>query len=150
MRTAILIILCFVLLVAIGICAAPSNAHPKPDSWPASAPGIHKVKCFVWGCKDSAPKPWEPQQPCTWEHRGEKIKEWDEKLGAWVEWICRCPTGIDSCRWFRIGIVQEPSLPWETFWLRPVFDWHRACASIVCKKVAKVHWAYPVIGSYFN
>lgn len=111
--------------VALGMPAA-GQAHKA--SWP-----IHKALCKVGvGCKDVPPRPG-PQSDCTADRVGVIETIWDARLGAYVEWICT------ENGWRRHRIVPAVSLPWEPPAYRRVIDYHRACKSIVCKKISVGH-----------
>jgi hypothetical protein len=129
----------YVALIAAGCIWLVSEAKAHPEAT-APGPGLHKILNALGIWEDPAPRPG-PKQPCTWEKRGKHLLVWDERLGAYVEWVCRC-TAVDSCRWFRLRIVERKLLPWESFRWRYVWDRQRACDAIVCLTELVLH-RYP-------
>jgi hypothetical protein len=122
--------LCIIAIVVAAL-ALPASASAHNVGWP-----IHKAICVVTGCSDPPPRPG-PQTECTPDRVGDVERIWDERLGAYVEWECR-----SDGKWYRLRIVQRAALPWEPPNTRYVIDYHRACKSVVCKKVAVGH-RYP-------
>jgi hypothetical protein len=120
----------------VAALAFVTGAQAHSVGWP-----IHKVVCKASGklCDKAPPG---PNLDCNASRVGEIAVVYDEVLGAYVEWECR-QRGDGSYGWFRLRIVPDS---WKPFWIeqpqRTVYDWHRACESIVCKKVRVVH-TYP-------
>lgn len=119
------------------VCVPVAMAHPEATS---PGPGLHKICAAIGVCHDPAPRPG-PRQDCTPANKNLTIQVWDERLGAYVEWICQCdePHG---CRWFRLRIVERQLLPWDRYRHRFVWDKQRACDSIVCLTEYVLH-RYP-------
>lgn len=121
----------FLVGALVTALAFPSVADAHPVGW-----SIHKALCKVsiGKCTDPPPKPG-PQTPCPGEVQVGTIETiWDARLGAYVEWICTADG------WRRHRIVPAVSLPWEPPNPVPVLDSHRACKSIVCKRIWVKHY----------
>lgn len=119
----------FAAALLAGVGAQEATAHSV--GWP-----IHKALCKVGlKCRDVPPRPG-PQTDCTDANRGEIRRIWDERLGAYVEWECT------ENGWRRVRIVPAESVPWAPPERRTVYDWHRACKSIVCGRIRVTHY-YP-------
>jgi hypothetical protein len=121
------------ILTVLAVLAAPTSAQAHSGGWP-----IHEALCVVGiGCRDTVPP--GPNMDCNWDRKGVVVTVWDPILKADVEWECRCTSYI-SCKWFRLRIVHDLGpVPWPD---RVVYDWHRACKSIVCKRI-RVQHTYP-------
>lgn len=140
MRTVLLLAVLAVALVAVG----SSSAHSAKV---AGIPKPHKLWNDVREWFD--PPPGHPDMTCDEERARDPerrvVQVFDPKLGAYVEWECRCPEP-GKCAWFRLRIVPDQFAPfWEQQermrWRR---EWHRACASIVCKRERVTH-RYPAL-----
>jgi hypothetical protein len=114
-------------VAAVAVAAAPaSQAHNV--GW-----SIHKAWCNVSGtCKDKPPKHLSPQGRChSKDDVGKTEDVWDPYLEKYVRWICiKTENGYG---WRRSTVTHDPN---ENFWLsqptRAIFEYHRACKSIVC------------------
>lgn len=113
------------VIAALALLIAAPAAEAHNVGW-----SIHKALCKVKvkKCVDPAPRPG-PQTKCTASRVGDIEVIWDARLGAYVEWQCT------SDGWRRVRIVPAQSLPWDPPQPRKVFDSHRACKAIVCKRV---------------
>ena len=72
---------------------------------------------------------------CTWDRDGAIEHEWDQRLGTFVPWECKCYTHVDGCHWIRRPLQHRAALPWWPPHRRYVKDARRACQSIVCKTI---------------
>ena len=129
------------LSVLLAACLAASTAQAH-SAKVAGIPAPHKLWDAI---KDKwfDPPPGAPKGECRWAIRNEEQEVYDPKLGAYVVWQCFCENEV-NCHWRRLRIVQDSMWPFwggqpKKLWYR---EWHRACASIVCKRVRVSHW-YP-------
>ena len=131
-----------VLVVAGALAAAPATqAHPLPKGTGVKV-GLHKICTSIGVCKDKAPRVTNaglmPEEKCeNLDDMGKTSKVWDPTLGAYVLWICLCSS--EECHWARLRIVQVETFPWPNAPRRDVLDRQRACPSIVCLAVWRVH-----------
>ena len=143
MRLVLLSAVCALTLLAPTV----ANAHPLPKSSGVKL-GLHKICSAVGVCKDRPPRlQYGPNTLCDKSRDGDIETIYDPKLGAEVDWQCRCINEV-NCTWFRVGIRQSVfSAFWREQPRRYVRDWQRACPSIVCEGRLVRHF-YPIYSGH--
>ena len=128
-------LLCLVgTLAAIWLVSATSTAEAG-GHW-------HRIWSAAWGEMRDPPPFYDPSpnEPCGPNTVGKVVKVFDKRLGGFVKWRCfRRDDG--SYAWHRLPGVHEATYTpfWQAQPRRIVFDWHRACKSIVCLKIGVAH-----------
>ena len=149
MRTLVMVVVALVATTTILISPPEASAHCC-IGWP-----IHKAKCLITGkCVDKPPPQMSlrPKGRCRSKDDVGKTEDvYDKVLKRYVRWVCTKLTeklggGYD---WVREPMTHYSAFNdfWKAQPKRPVYDWHRACKSIVCKPILVLHH-YPVWWSW--
>lgn len=129
------------LSVLLALCLAGSAASHSAKV--AGIPKPHKIWNTVkdlW--KDPPPRP--PDVDCsTPDDVGKTMKIWDPVLKDVITWICVDLEGGGQ-GWRRLP-WEHGLFGWEDQPNIVTWDWHRRCASIVCKKELRFHVRHYVV-----